>query len=154
MKPAPPRDAVGFDGGQKITGRTRHLLVDTLGGILAVVGTSADTDERLGLVAWLTQYFAEGVTRLRTVWVDGAAPAAWLEEWGRGVKQTPTIDREATTQTEGTGCHVRPWRWAVARTCAWLLKDRRHRRDDARSTAKSAAMIQMSMIRLLLNRLA
>jgi putative transposase len=49
---------------------------------------------------------------------------------------------------------VIPWRWAVERTFAWLLNDRRHSRDDERLTANSAAMIQMSMIRLLLNRWA
>jgi transposase len=91
---------------------------------------------------------------LRKIWVDGAYPAAWLEEWVRGVKQTHTIDLEATTHNEGKGFHVVPWRWAVERTFAWLLNDRRHSRDYERLTAHSAAMIQMSMMRLLLNRLA
>ena len=72
----------------------------------------------------------------------------------RGVKQTHKSDLEATTQKVGKGFPVMPWRWAVERTFAWWLNDRRHRRDDERLTAHSAAMIQMSMIRLLLNRLA
>jgi len=49
---------------------------------------------------------------------------------------------------------VIPWRWAVERTFAWLLNDRRHSRDYERLTTNSEAMIQLSMIRLLLNRLA
>lgn len=48
---------VGFDGGKRIKGRKRHLLVDTLGLILAVAVTAASTDDRLGLVALLTRYF-------------------------------------------------------------------------------------------------
>jgi putative transposase len=145
---------VGFDGHKKIKGRKRHILVDTLGLIIAVVVTSADTDDRLGLVELLTQYCADGVKRLRKIWVDGAYPAAWLEEWVRGLKQTHNIDLEATTHKEGKGFQVIPWRWAAERTFAWLLNDRRHSRDYERLTANSAAMIQISMIRLLLNRLA
>jgi putative transposase len=129
IKTATQNEDIGFDGNKNIEGRKRHLLVDTLGLIMAVVVTSADTDDRLGVVEW-------------------------LEAWVRDLKQTHTIDVEATTNQEGRGFQVIPWRWAVVRTFAWLLNDRRHRRDDERLTANSAAMIQMSMIRLLLNRWA
>jgi transposase len=78
-------------------------------------------------------------------------PRGW-KRGVRGVKQTHTIDLEATTHQEGKGFHVIPWRWAVERTLAWWLNDRRQSRDYERLTANSAAMIQMSMIRLLLNR--
>jgi putative transposase len=154
IKTATQREELGFDGNNKIKARKRPILVDTLGLSMAVVVTSADTDDRLGLVEVLRQYVADGVKRRRNIWVDGAYPAEWLEEWVRGVKQTHTIDFEATTNKEGKGVHAMPWRWAVERTFAWLLKDRRHRRDDEQLTANSAAMIQISMIRLLLNRWA
>ena len=154
IKTATQSEDVGFDGNKKIKGRKRHILVDTLGLIIAVAVTSADTDARLGWVEWLSQYVADGVKRLRNIWVDGAYPAEWLEEGVRGLKQTPNIDLEATTNKEGKGFQVIPWRWAVERTFAWLLNDRRHRRDSERLTTHSAAMIQMSMIRLLLNRWA
>jgi transposase len=71
-----------------------------------------------------------------------------------GLQQPHKIDLEATTHKEGKGFQVIPWRWAVERTFTWLLNDRRHSRDYERLTANSAAMIQISMIRLLLNRLA
>jgi putative transposase len=144
---------VGFDGGKKIKGRKRHLLVDTLGLILAVVVTAANTDDRLGLVALLTQYFARGVTRLRKLWADSGYRAEWLASWVSGVKHTHKIDLEVT-ENAGPGFQVIPWRWVVERTFAWLLTDRRHSRDYERLTANSEAMIQLSMIRLLLNRLA
>ena len=60
----------------------------------------------------------------------------------------------AVTSHEGKGFQVVPWRWAVERTFAWLLTDRRHSRDYERLTTNSEAMIQLSMIRLLLKRLA
>ena len=154
IKTATQGEEVGFDGGKWIKGRKRHILVDTLGLILAVVVTAADIDDRLGLIELLTQYFADGVKRLRKVGVDGAYPAQWLEEWVRGLKQTHKIDLESTLNQEGKGFQVIPCRWAVERTFAWLLNDRRHSRDYERLTVNSAAMIQISMIRLLLNRLA
>ncbi len=154
IKTATQGAEVGFDGHKKLKGRKRHIRVDTLGLIIAVVVTSADTDDRLGLVELLIAYCADGVKRLRKLWVDGAYPADWLNEWVRGLKQTHKIDLEATTHKEGKGFQVVPWRWAVERTFAWLLNDRRHSRDYERLTTTSAAMIQISMIRLLLNRLA
>jgi putative transposase len=154
IKTATQHEDIGFDGHKRIKGRKRHILVDTLGLIMAVVVTDASTDERLGWVELLSAYFADGVKRLRKIWVDGAYPAEWLDEWVRGLKQTYKIDLESTTHPEGKGFQVVPWRWAVERTFAWLLNDRRHSRDYERLTANSAAMIQISMMRLLLNRLA
>jgi putative transposase len=138
IKTTTQSEEVGFDGGKRIKGRKRHLLVDTLGLIFAVVVTAADTDARLGLVEVLLQYVADGAKRLRKIWVDGAYPAQWLEEWVRGLQQTHKIDLESTSHQAGKGFHVVPWRWG---------------RDYERLTANSAAMIQISMIRLLLNRL-
>jgi putative transposase len=153
IKTATQGSEVGFDGGKKVKGRKRHLLVDTLGLIIAVVVTAANTEDRLGLVALLTRYFAGGVKRWRKLWVDGGYPAEWLALWVRDLKHTHKIDLEVTGK-EGKGFQVIPWRWAVERTFAWLLNDRRHSRDYERLTVNSEAMIHLSMIRLLLNRLA
>jgi putative transposase len=153
IKAATQGSEVGFDGGKKIKGRKRHLLVDTLGLVLAVVVTAADADDRLGVVALLTQYFTGGVKRLRKLWVDGGYRAEWLTTWVRSLKQTHKLTLEIT-EKEGKGFQVIPRRWAVERTFAWLLNDRRHSRDYERLTASSEAMIQISMIRLLLKRLA
>ena len=78
-------------------------MVDTLGLILAVVVTDAGTDDRVGWVELLSAYFADGTKRLRKLWVDGAYPAPWLEEWVRGLKATHKIDLESTTNQPGKG---------------------------------------------------
>ena len=91
-----------------------------LGLIIGVVVTDAGTDDRWGWVALLTEYFADGVKRLRKLWVDGAYPAEWLEPWVRGLQQTHKIDLESTTNKEGKGFQVMPWRWAVERSCVSL----------------------------------
>jgi putative transposase len=153
IKTATQGSEVGFDGNKKIKGRKRHLLVDTLGLIVAVVVTAAGIDDRVGLVALLQGYVAQGVKRLRKLWVDGGYRAEWLHEWVWGLKQTHKIDLEVVEKEE-KGFHVLPRRWVVERTFAWLLNYRRHSRDYEMLTANSEAMIQISMIHLLLKRLA
>src|SRR5262249_47928488 len=93
-----PED-VGFDGNKKIKGRKRHLLVDTLGLIVAVVVTAANTDDRLGLVALLQRYWASGVKRLRKLWVDAGYQAQWLSDWVRSRKRTHKSDLEVVEHT-------------------------------------------------------
>ena len=153
IKTATQGEDVGFDGHKKVKGRKRHLLVDTLGLIVAVVVTAAHTEDRQGLVALMKRYLASGVTRLRQLWVDGGYEAQWLCAWVHGLQRTHKVALEVVEHT-GKGFQVVPYRWVVERTFAWLLNDRRHSRDYEVLTASSEAMIQISMIRLLLQRLA
>jgi putative transposase len=143
----------GFDGNKQGKGRKRPMLIDTLGLIVAVVVTAAHTDDRQGWVELLKRYCASGGQRLRKLWGDGGSQAQWLCAWVRSLKQPPKIALEVVEHT-GKGLQVVTHRWKVERTLAWLLNDRRHSRDDEVLTAHSEAMIHMSMIRLLLKRLA
>jgi putative transposase len=88
VKTATQSQDVGFDRHKRIKGRKRHLLVDTLGLIVAVIVTAAHVDDREGLVALLNGYFADGVTRLRKLWVDRGYRAEWLRAWVWGLKRT------------------------------------------------------------------
>jgi putative transposase len=153
IKTATQGSAVGFEGNKKIKGRKRHVLVDTLGLILAVVVTSASADDRVGLMILLESYWATGVKRLRKLWVDGGYRAEWLRQWVWSMKQTHKITLEVVDKT-GRGFHVLPHRWTVERTFAWLLNYRRHSRDYEVHVENSEALIQVSLIHLLLKRLA
>lgn len=143
----------GYDGGKKINGRKRHLLVDTLGLILAVLVTPADRGEREGLMSLLIAYFADGVRRLKKLWVDGGYAGQALKAWVAALKQTHKIDLEVV-EKEGPGFVLLKWRWVVERTFAWLLNYRRHSKDYEVLPRNSEALIQIAMIHLLVRRLA
>lgn len=144
---------IGFDGNKKIKGRKRHILTDTLGLILCVVVTAANTDDRQGLRLLLNRWFIKGVRRVRKLWVDAGYISEALRQWVRDLKRTYRIDLEVTDH-DGKGFQVVPKRWVVERAFSWLGGYRRHSKDYERLTRNSEAMIQISMISILLRRLA
>ncbi len=146
-------DSRGYDGGKQVKGRKRHLLVDTMGLIVAIVVTAANAGDREGFIQVLTRYFSDGVKRLRKIWVDGGYSGQPLQEWARGLKKTHKIDLEVTERS-GSGFQLIRKRWVVERTFGWLNHSRRLSKDYEVLTDTSVAMIQISMIRLLLRRLA
>ena len=140
----------GFDSGKLVKGRKRHLLVDTLGLLLAVVVTAASTSDPAGARLLLAR-LGGGGKKLRTVWVDGTYRGtllAWVAERYR-------FRLQAVLRTEEQkGFVVLPRRWVVERTFAWLSQYRRLSKDYEGSVSSSEAMIQIAMIRLMLRRLA
>jgi transposase len=96
-------------------------------------------------------YGAWGGKRLRKIGVDAGYEAQGLADWVRSLPRTHKLDLEVVKPT-GTGLQVVKHLWQVERTCAWLGNDWRHSRDYERLTVRSEAMMQMSMIRILLAR--
>jgi putative transposase len=141
----------GYDGAKLITGRKRHLLVDSLGLLLAVVVTSAAVDDAAAATAVLGQLAKESFLRLETVRADSKyhnhALNAWVSEHGWYVIEI--VRRPAGERR----FKLLPKRWVVERTFAWLGRCRIHSRDYERLTESSAAQIQISMIQLMLRRL-
>ena len=144
---------VGIDGGKKVKGRKRHILVDTLGLILTVIVTPANEGERSGLKRLLLDYFSDGVNRLRKIWVDGGYSGTAIAEWVKNLKKTWRIVLDVS-EKDGKGFHVVKKRWVVERTFAWIYNFRRHAKDYETLTRNSEAMIQISMISILLRRIA
>ena len=143
----------GYDGGKKIKGRKRHLLVDTLGLLVAVLITGANIDDGTAAPELLDQISAQDFPRLQTIFGDNKyhnhALNAWLQT------HRPGWHVEVQTRPEGTSGFVPVRkRWVVERTNAWNGRSRRHSKDYERRTESSAAMIQISNVHLMLRRLA
>lgn len=77
---------VGYDGGKKVKGRKRHLMVDTLGLVLMVVVTAAHISDPQGarlLFARLAKV-PQRTRRLLHIWVDGTLARGGLDEVDNG----------------------------------------------------------------------
>lgn len=154
-----------FDGGKKVNGRKRHLVVDTQGLLLKVVVHPAGLHDRLGaklVLRALNTLFP----RLQHLWADQGYAGVlreWTREqtgielevvypWWRQLKRYfPAVLEESGFQK---GFHVLPHRWVVERTFAWLGRSRRLSKDYERLCATTEALIYIAMTRLMLRRLA
>ena len=138
----------GYDAGKKVSGRKRHLLVDTLGLLLLVVVHAANLQDRDGAKLVCLRAKRQ-YPRLRLIWADGGYR-------GQLVRWVATLCRWtlAIVKQHGPGFQVLPKRWIVERTFAWLLRFRRLSKDYEFLTETSEAMIQVAMIDLMVRRLA
>jgi len=144
----------GYDAGKKVNGRKRHIVVDTLGLILAVVVHPADVQDYDGavLVLGILGRLKARYRRLKVIFADSAYGRNNLPECVKGAFGwlLQTVLRPA----EAKGFVVLPKRWIVERTFGWLGRYRRHSKDYERNTASSEAMIVITMIHIMLRRLA
>jgi len=143
----------GDDGGKKISGRKRHVRVDTIGLLLVGLITSAALDDGAAAIKPLPQLSADEFPRLTVIFGDSKYHNhdlhAWLKEprpgWRIEVKKRP----------EGTlGCIPLPKRWVVERTNAWHGRARRNSKDYERKPESSAAQLHLSNLQLMLHRLS
>ncbi len=142
----------GYDGGKKIKGRKRHLLVDTLGLLMAVLVTGANVDDGTAAPQLLQRITAEACPRLETIFGDNKyhnhALNAWLAE------QRPTWKVEIQScPPEATKFEPVRKRWVIERSNAWTVRCRRNAKDYERRVESSEAMIQLSHIHVMLRRL-
>jgi putative transposase len=143
----------GFDGGKRVRGRKRHILVDTLGLLLIVVVHAANQQDRLGARRVL-EGIKEAFARLKLIWVDSGYHSKPLREWLRGLRVERPVEMEMVKRTdEQKGFHVLPRRWVVERTFAWLGRHRRLSKDYEKLPVTSETLIRLAMIKLMLRRL-
>lgn len=141
----------GYDSAKKITGRKRHLAVDTLGLLLAVVVHGADWQDQDG-AKWVLERIGEQFKRIKVVFGDIAYGRNDLPTW---VQHTFGWILQTILRPVGVkGFVVLPKRWIVERTLAWLARYRRHSKDYEKTTASSEAMTYIAMIALMSKRLA
>jgi putative transposase len=141
----------GYDAGKKIAGRKRHVVVDTLGMVLAVVVHGAYWQDQTGAVIVLWR-LRDKFRRLKVIFADSAYGRDGLVEI---VKETfGWILQTVLRPVRAEGFVVLPKRWIVERTFAWLSRCRRHSKDYERNPETSEAMVLITMISLMSRRLA
>ncbi|MEP0772676.1 IS5 family transposase [Trichocoleus sp. ST-U1] len=144
-------EVYGFDGGKKVKGRKRHLVVDSQGLLIGVLVSEANASERLGAVVVLDEA-KEKLSKLEVVWVDQGYSG---KNFANAVKQVcgEKVLVEVIERTSGTFVRL-PKRWIVERTFGWLNRFRRLSKDYELYSEISEAMIYGSLIRLMVRRLA
>ena len=169
----------GYDGGKKVHGRKRHLLVDTEGLVLKAKIHSAKVPDQDGLRLLLKSAREELLPRLKHLWVDAGYEGSgkrwaeealglsvevvrrprkpvpkkvarlWAEEWAKEGKK---VDWQRLMPPRGF--RLLPRRWVVERTFAWLSQNRRMSKDYERLCATGEAFVYVAMTRLMVRRLA
>jgi putative transposase len=144
-------EARGRDNAKNVNGRKRHIIVDSLGLLLAVVVTSADVDDAAAAPEALQKLAEQPLGHVRRVFADSKYHNHALYAW---VSDNGWYDLEIVRRPkDAEGWVVLPIRWTVERTFAWLNKCRRLSVDREKSILSAEAMIRLAMIHLMLNRL-
>jgi putative transposase len=168
----------GYDGGKKVRGRKRHLLVDTEGLLLKARVHSAKVPDQDGL-RLLLESAQSVLSRLKHLWLDAGYEGRgrrWAEEalgisveivrkpakpvpekvamiWANEcAKEGKEVDWQRFMPPRGYV--ALPRRWVVERTFSWLSQNRRMSKDYERLCASAEAFVYAAMIRLMVRRLA
>jgi len=151
IKSAEGGELLGYDAAKKITGRKRHLVVDTLGMVLCVVVHAASVQDQDG-AKMVLKGIKEKFKRLKVIFADSAYGRCGLPTW---VESTCQCFLQTVLRPAGIKSFVvLPKRWIVERTFAWLNRYRRLSKDYERKTENSEAVVHIAMIALMSKRLA
>jgi putative transposase len=137
----------GFDAGKKIKGIKRHILVDTLGLVLAVVIQSASVQDRDGAIS-VIEKMRESWKKVIKIFADSGYRGQLIKT----VKTRFEIELEIIKRNELHIFKILSKRWIVERTFAWIDTNRRNSKNYERLNNTSVAMVHLSAIRIMLNR--
>jgi len=153
----------GYDGGKKISGRKRHLLVDSTGLVSGVVVHEGNVADRDGARLLLGKAAAK-LPRMEKVWADrgyNGKIGEWMKErlgWTLEIVKPPRrwvrVPPGEEPPLYPRGFIVLPRRWVIERTFAWILRNRRMSRDYEFLAETTEALVYVAMIRLMVRRLA
>ena len=145
-------DHRGDDGGKKLKGRKRHLLVDTLGVLMAVVVTGANLDDGTAAPQLLARLAARRPATDHDLRRQQRSHHA-LEKWLSQERPAWRIEVQSRPESATGFAPVRK-RWVVERTNAWEGRSRRHSKDYERLVSSREAHLKISACHLMLRRLA
>jgi putative transposase len=141
----------GRDNAKNVDGRKRHIVVDSMGLLLAVLVTAADVDDARAAAQVFARLEGQPMSRVGRVFADSKYHNYALYEWVEGNAAWGLV---IVRRPEGeTGWVDLPLRRTVERTFAWLGKCRRLSKDRERSVRSAEAFVRLAMIHLMLNRL-
>jgi putative transposase len=141
----------GRDNAKNVDGRKRHIVVDSMGLLLAVLVTAADVDDGKAAVELFDRLEGQPLSRVERMFADSKYHNYALYTW---VAENARWELVIVRRPEGAEGWVKlPIRWTVERTFAWLGKCRRLSKDRERTVLSSEAFIRLAMIHLMLNRL-
>ena len=144
-------EARGRDNAKNVDGRKRHIVVDSMGLLLAVLVTAASVDDATAARELFGRLDGQPMGRVTQMYGDTKYHNYALYEWvDANVSWEVTVIRRPK---DSTGWVVLPIRWTVERTFAWLGKCRRLSKDRERSVLSSETFVKVAMIHLMLNRL-
>ncbi len=135
----------GYDGGKKLRGVKRHIVVDTLGLLMVVAVSAASADDGTHAPEVLARLTPHHCRRLETVWADGKYNNHALIRWQVETETDYWVDVIKRPEG-GVGFVKLPKRWVVERTFAWLGRYRRNSRDYESLATSSEAMLHISAI--------
>lgn len=141
----------GYDGGKKVKGRKRHIVVDSLGLLLVVAVTAASCDDGTYAHRALAKLDPAALPRLEVVFGDSKYHnkrlAKWLAKTGAPYRVEVVKRRDGATGFEPVKI-----RWAVERTIAWLNRCRRLSKDYEYYPSRSEAWVKIAAIQHMLRR--
>jgi putative transposase len=142
----------GIDGGKKVKGRKRHILVDSLGFLIAVVVTAANVDDARAAQDMFAQVSGRDFPRLQVVFADAKYHNYALENWLSLHRRPYRLEIVSRPKGE-TAFKPLPVRWVVERTYSWQGRYRALSKDYEHTPEASAAMVRIAAIHHLLQRL-
>src|SRR3954467_4936662 len=144
-------EARGRDNAKDVDGRKRHIVVDSMGLLLAVLVTGADVDDARAATELFARLDGQPMGKVVRMYADSKYHNFQLYEW---VEANAGWELSIVRRPAGSEGWVKlPIRWTVERTFAWLGRCRRLSQDREKSVLSSESFIKLAMIQLMLNRL-
>ena len=133
----------GYDAGKKVTGRKRHVVVDTLGLLLVAQVHPANVQDRDGAPAVIAE-LRQAMPSVRKVWADGGYGGPKLAAALERIPDAPDLEIVPKPEDQ-QGFAVLPRRWVVERFFGWLGRCRRLAKDFERTIASALAWLQLAV---------
>jgi putative transposase len=141
----------GRDNAKNVDGRKRHIAVDSMGLLLAVLVTAASVDDGRAASELFARLKGQPMSKVRRMFADSKYHNMSLYEW---VDANADYEMVIISRPEGKKGWVKlPIRWTVERTFAWLGRCRRLSKDREKSVLSSESFVKLAMIQLMLHRL-